>query len=253
MTRRPLRSVTGREGVLAALHDARSVAVVGASSVQFSPSWRPIDLLRRTGFAGEIYPINPKRDEIEGIRCYPALDAVPGPVDIALVALGSDRALDAVAACADAGARLVVVVAQGFSEAGPEGRALEQELASLARSRGIGLIGPNTDGLACFGSATVVSIQPVLGDGVPDGPIAVVAQSGATAASLLARLRNAGLGCRYSISTGNEADLGLADYLSFVVQDPDVELVLCFIETLRRPRSPRPRRHSPWSSASRSR
>jgi acetyltransferase len=230
-----LRPVTGREGALGALLEARSVAVVGASSAQFTPSWRPIDLLRRTGFGGEIYPINPKREEIDGIRCYPELAAVPGPVDIALVALGSDRALEAVGACADAGARLVVVVAQGFSEAGADGRALEQELAGLARERGIGLVGPNTDGLACFGSSTVVSIQPVLGEGIPDGPIAVVAQSGATAASLLARLRNAGLGCRYSISTGNEADLGLADYLSFVVQDPDVELVLCFLETLRRP------------------
>jgi acetate---CoA ligase (ADP-forming) len=230
-----LRAVTGREAELGVLRDARSVAVLGASATRFTPSWRPIDLLRRTGFAGEIYPINPKRNEIEGITCYPDISAVPRPVDLALIALGADRAVDALHACADAGAKLVIVVAQGFSEQGQEGRARERILAAAARERGIGLIGPNTDGAACLASGVVASIQPVLGEGIPIGPIAVVAQSGATAASLLQRLKHEQLGCRYSISTGNEADLGLADYLSFVVQDPAVELVLGFIETIRRP------------------
>ena len=108
--------------------------------------------------------------------------------------------------------------------------------AVVARECGIRLVGPNTDGLACFGTGVIASIQPLLGEGIPPGPVAVVAQSGATAASILQRLKTEGLGCRYAISTGNEADLGLADYVSLVVQDPAVEIVLCFVETIRRPR-----------------
>ena len=198
-------------------------------------SWWPLQLLRRYGFAGEIYPINPGRDEIDGVRCYPALADVPGAVDLAIVALGADRTEAAVRECADAGVRGVVLPAQGFGELGAEGRAKEAAILALARAHGMRVVGPNTDGIANFAIGSIASIQPVLDARIPVGPIAVVAQSGATAGSLIARLNREGLGCRYYAAAGNEIDLGLADYISFVLQDPEVEIVLSFVEGLRRP------------------
>lgn len=230
-----LRSVTGAEEDIRALAAARSVAIVGASTKPFTPSWWPLELLKRLGFQGAIYPVNPNRDEIEGVKCYPDIGSLPGPVDVAILVVAAERVPETARACAEAGTRVIVVAAQGFSEAGPEGAALEAELAAAAREHGARIVGPNTDGLACFGSGVVASIQPILGEGLPLGPVAIVAQSGATAASIIGRLKNEGVGCRYAISTGNECDLGIADYLSFVVQDPEVEVVLAFIESIRRP------------------
>lgn len=231
-----MREVTGAEHDLRLLTDARSIAIVGASTKPYSVSWWPLEPCRRYGYSGAVYPINPNRTEIEGVRAYPSLDAVPGPVDLAMIVVAADQVEAAVAAAADAGARAAVVAAQGFSEAGEEGRAREESLAAVAREKGIRLIGPNTDGVANFASGIVTSIQPLLGEGIPVGPVAIVAQSGATAASIITRLKAEGIGCRYAISTGNETDLGLADYLSLVVQDDGVEIVLCFIESIRRPR-----------------
>jgi acyl-CoA synthetase (NDP forming) len=131
---------------------------------------------------------------------------------------------------------MAVIAAQGFSEAGAEGAAREARVAAIAREKGVRLVGPNTDGVANFASGIVTSIQPLLGEGIPLGPVAIVAQSGATSASIITRLKAEGIGCRYAISTGNEADLGLADYLSLVVQDDAVEIVLCFVESIRKPK-----------------
>ena len=230
-----LRSVTGAEADLAGLFAPRSIAVIGASGRPGALSWWPLQLLTRHGYAGAIYPINPNRDEIDGIRCYPSLAEVPGDVDLAIVALGADRTVDAVRACAEAGVRGVVLPAQGFGELGAEGQAREEAILALARSHGLRVVGPNTDGIAAFASGSVASIQPVLDAGIPPGPIAIVAQSGATAGSLVSRLLREGLGCRYYAAAGNEIDLGLADYMSFVLQDPEVEIVLSFVEGLRRP------------------
>ena len=230
-----LRSVTGAESDLACLFAPRSIAVIGASGRPGALSWWPLQLLRRYEFAGEIYPINPNRGEIDDVRCYPSLSEVPGAVDLAIVALGADRTAAAVRDCCEAGVRGVVLPAQGFGELGVEGQAKEAAILADAQAHGVRVVGPNTDGIANFAIGSVASIQPVLDTRIPVGPIAVVAQSGATAGSLISRLYREGLGCRYYAAAGNEIDLGLADYMSFVLQDPEVEIVLSFVEGLRRP------------------
>lgn len=229
-----MRSITGAEGDLARIFAPRSIAVVGASSRPGALSWWPLQLLRRYGFAGTIVPVNPNRGEIEGVPCYPSLAAAP-PVDLAVVALGADRTVQAVQDCAAAGVKGVVLPAQGFGETGEEGRAREAEIVAAARSGGLRIVGPNTDGIANLATGAIASIQPVLDARVPDGPVAVVAQSGATAGSLVMRLQREGIGCRYYAAAGNEVDLGLADYVSYVIQDPEVKIVLSFVEGIRRP------------------
>ncbi len=230
-----MRELTGAEADVAALLDPRAIAVIGASSRPGTLSWWPLHLLAGSGYRGSIYPINPNREEIDGIRCYTSLEAVPGPVDVAIVALDADRSLDAIESCRRAGVRAVVLPSQGFGELGDAGRERERRLASFAGPGGLRIVGPNTDGVANLASGAIASIQPLFATGVRPGAVAVVTQSGATAASLMVRLHREGIGCRYYASAGNEADLGLADFLSVVVQDPEVKLVLSFVEAVRRP------------------
>jgi len=227
--------VTGREAAVHQLLNPASVAVIGASSRPGALSWWPLHLLHQYGFAGEIYPVNPNRGEIDGLRCVPDLASIGHSVDVAVVALNAHNSVAAVQDCAAAGVGAVVLPAQGFGELGTNGRAAEQEMLAVAREAGMRVVGPNTDGVANLVTGAVLSIQPLFGEQMPLGDVAVVTQSGASAASLISRLKREGIGARYYASAGNELDLGLADYLSVAIQDPGVRMVLSFVEAIRRP------------------
>lgn len=230
-----LREVTGAEADVRALFNPRSVAILGASARPGALSWWPLRLLRDNGFTGEVYPINPNRAEIEGVPCYASLTELPAPPDVAMVALNAERSLQAVRECAEAGVRAVVMPTQGFGELGADGRAKERELASLAGAGKLRIVGTNTDGIGNLQTGAIASIQPLFGERISPGPVAIATQSGATAGSLMVRLKREGIGCRLYASAGNETDLGFADYLSVMVQDPEVKLVLSFVESIRRP------------------
>lgn len=231
-----MRKVTGAEDDVARLFNPRSIAVIGASSKPGALSWWPLKLAISKGFSGPVYPINPTREEIEGQKCYPCLADVPGPVDLAVIALNAERTADAVRDCAAAGVRTVVLPTQGFGETSAEGAELERGMAEIARTSGMRIVGPNTDGIANLATGAIGSIQPLFNEGVSPGPVGLVTQSGATASSLLLRLKQAGIGCRLYASAGNEIDLGLVDYLSVMVQDPQIKIVLSFVEALRQPK-----------------
>lgn len=230
-----LRAVTGGEEAVDALWNPRTVALIGASSKQRTLPWWPLRLMQTGGFSGRIVPVNPNRPEIEGLPTASSILDVEGPVDAAVITLDNAGTVQAVKDCAAAGVRAVVLPAQGFGEAGEAGKALEAEMLAAAREAGMRIHGPNSDGLANFASGAVMSIQPVLEHRLAAGRVAVITQSGATAGSIISRLADEGIGVRYYASAGNEIDLGFADYLSYSVQDPDVDIVLAFIEAIRRP------------------
>ena len=227
--------VTGAEGDVERLFNPTSVAVIGASSRPGALSWWPIKLLNVTGFSGNVFPVNPTRDEIEGHRCYDTIGDIPEQVDLAVIALNAEKTFGAVRDCVDAGVRSVVLPTQGFGEINEEGAVRQREIADYARQNGLRIMGPNTDGMANIETGAIASIQPLFDEGINSGSLGLVTQSGATASSLLYRLKLAGIGCRYYASAGNEIDLGLADYMSVMVQDPDVKIILSFVESLRRP------------------
>lgn len=230
-----MRLVTGSEDAVARLWNPARVAVVGASSRENSLAWWPQRLLTLYGFAGEVVPVNPRRDEVGGRRCVPSVADIEGPVDVAVVTLDAAGTRRAVEECAAADVGTVVLPAQGFGESGAQGKLVEQELLRVARASGMRVHGPNSDGVANFANGAVLAIQPILGMGVRPGKVAVITQSGATAGSLVSRLAAEGIGVKYYASVGNEIDLGYADYLSVALQDPEVEMVLSFIEAVRRP------------------
>lgn len=230
-----MRSVTGSEDAIRRLLDPGTVALVGASGKNGTLASWPLRLLGQYGFAGRIVPVNPTRDEIAGLACAPSVAEIDGDIDVAVITLNRENTVLAVEECAAAGVGAVVLPAQGFGEGGPEGRALEARMLDVARARGMRIHGPNSDGVANFATGAVLSIQPVLGLGVELGEVAIVTQSGATAGSLISRLAAEGIGTRLYASAGNEIDLGFADYLSVALQDPEIKIVLSFIETIRRP------------------
>lgn len=230
-----MRNITGAEEDVARLFDPGSIAVIGASSRPGALSWWPLHLLQQNGFKGRVLPINPQRESIDGVRCYGSLGELPTVPELAMIAMNAERTLEAVRECADAGVKAVVLPTQGFGELGEAGRSKELELASLAGPGKLRIVGTNTDGVGNLATGAIASIQPLFGEGIEPGPVAVATQSGATAGSLLVRLKREGIGCRLYASAGNETDLGLVDYLSVMVQDPEVKLVLSFVEALRRP------------------
>src|SRR2546423_2926725 len=135
--------------------DRRSAAVIGASDNPHKIGGRPILYMKRYGFRGAIYPVNPAREQVQGLTAYPDIDTLPDTPDLVVVAVAGEEALRAVQACARRGVRAVVVMASGFGETGEAGRRAQDEMLAAARAAGMRLIGPNCQGLANFATGVV--------------------------------------------------------------------------------------------------
>lgn len=214
----------------------QSVAVIGASENIHKIGGRPIYYMRKHGFGGRIYPINPSREEVQGLKSYASLAALPEAPDLAMVIVGGDKAVDAVSQCAARGVKSVVVVASGFGETGEEGRAVQRAMVDTARAAGMRLYGPNTQGLANFGTGALAGFSTMFVEVPPaDGPVGIVSQSGGMSAMAYGLLRGRGLGVRHVHATGNEADITVSDLAWAVAHDPDVKLLLLYLENIANP------------------
>ena len=214
----------------------RSVAIIGASDNIHKIGGRPIYYMGRYGYQGRIYPINPARETIQGHRSHASLAALPEVPDLALVVVGGDKTVATVADCAVRGVKACVVIASGFAETGPEGLAAQQEMVALARASGMRLYGPNTQGLANFGTGAIAGFSTMFIEVPPqDGPIGIVSQSGGMSAMAYGLLRGRGLGVRHVHATGNEADVSVGELALAVAHDPDVRLLLLYLETIAKP------------------
>ncbi|VVP16919.1 Protein lysine acetyltransferase Pat [Pseudomonas fluorescens] len=218
------------------LFDPSSVAIIGASDDPNKVGGRPIHYMRKFGYAGRILPINPKRESVQGLRCYAdlaALDVIP---QAAIIAVSGLAAVEAIKSCARLGVATVVVMASGFAETGDSGRQLQNELVEFARLHGMRLIGPNAQGFANFANGAVLNFSTMFMEVPPaDGPIAIVSQSGAASVMPYAMLREQGYGVRYLAATGNDADLGVSELTRLLVDDPHIRLILVYVETVSNP------------------
>ncbi|MFB3738565.1 MAG: acetate--CoA ligase family protein [Candidatus Velamenicoccus archaeovorus] len=210
----------------------RSIAVIGASE---SPdSWAPeIERsLRHVGFAGQLYPVNPKYDEVWGRRCYASVGEVPGRVDLAVIVVPARVAVRMVDECGAARVRGAMVVSSGFAEAGPEGVALQAELAAVAHRHRLPVLGPNVEGFVNY----VEKVAPY-GTTPPPEPVAggvsVISQSGTVAWTMNQLASDRGFGLRIILGVGNEAVVGLGDMFAWAAADPHTELVTTYLETMR--------------------
>jgi acyl-CoA synthetase (NDP forming) len=212
----------------------RRVAVIGASADANKTAGRPVAYLRKHGFAGEIYPVNPRVDSIDGLRCYPDIKSLPQVPDVGIVLLGAERAHLAVRDLAARGTAAAIVLASGYTETGAEGARRQKELIEAAGS--MRLLGPNTIGLVNLTDNIVLSATGALEmDEFPVGAIGVVSQSGGILGALLSRAAARGIGLSKLVSTSNEVDLELADFIEHLADDDATRVIALYVETVRNP------------------
>ncbi len=212
----------------------RSVAVIGASADPSKTAGRPIAYLKKLGFAGDIFPVNPKVDQIDGLKCYPDIGSLPSVPDVGIVLLGAERAHLAVRELSNLGCTAAIVLASGYTETGEEGAARQQQL--MAAAGAMRILGPNTIGLVNLTDNIMLSATGALEmDHFPVGNIGVVSQSGGILGSLLSRAAARGIGLSKLISTSNEVDLELADFIDHLADDPATQVIALYIETVRNP------------------
>ncbi|MCO8164884.1 acetate--CoA ligase family protein [Pseudomonas sp. 21LCFQ010] len=209
-----------------------SVAVIGASGDARKTSGRPIAFLRKHGFQGRLYPVNPRYEEIDGMRCYASVAELPEVPDVALILLAPERANQAVAELAARGCAAAIVLAGGYGETGEAGLQRQQELDAARGSMRI--LGPNTIGLVNLTERITLSASGALDmDELLAGRIAVVSQSGGILGALLSRGVSAGIGFSKLISTSNEVDLDVADFVDCLAEDPATSVIALYLEGLR--------------------
>jgi len=212
----------------------RSVAVIGASADAGKISGLPVHFLRKHGFTGAIYPVNPRVSSIDGLACFPDTRSLPAPPDVGMVLLGAGRAVQAVRDLAAAGTRAAIVLASGFGESGEEGARRQAALIDAAGAMRI--LGPNTIGLVNVTHNIPLSASGALAaDRFPKGPVSFVSQSGGILGSLMSRAAARGIGLAKLVATSNEADLEIADFIGYLADDPDTKVIALYIETIRNP------------------
>ena len=219
---------------LARLLSPESVAVIGASANLEQFNGRVVKNLLRHGFGGRVYPVNPKYEEVAGVRCRPRLDALPEAPDVAFITVGRERVADVLRQCAVAGVGAAVIYTGGFSEADEGGARLEAEIQRIARDGGIRVCGPNTAGVHNFhhnfhlAGLIALDVEEML-----PGGIGVVCQSGSIGGALLSRAAQRGIGFSHLISCGNEMDLEVSDYLDYLVDDSRTRAIAVYLEGVR--------------------
>jgi acetate---CoA ligase (ADP-forming) len=220
----------------ASLFTPRRIALVGASTDATRLTARAQVYLRRHHFTGELFPVNPRAGTVLGEKAYPSLRDVPGPIDFAYVLVNTQNVEAAIRDCAARGVPVACVLADGFAEAGPEGVALQTRILATAREAGIRLLGPNSMGIINIPAATACSVNAVLEvDALLPGRWSLVSHSGSMMGTIASRAAGRGRGFAKIVGTGNEADLTAGEIADLLVDDPDTDVILLFLETIRRP------------------
>lgn len=225
------------KSAIARLLRPRSIAIVGASATPGSLGAGVLANLKRFEFPGDVHLINPNRAEIDGRPCLKSVWDLPDGVDCAVLAVPQAAVLDAVKGCAAKGVGGLVVFGAGFAEAGPAGKALQDEIASIAAQAGMAIEGPNCLGFVNY-IARVATTFGAVTPFPPEGRRAVgmVSQSGAMASVMRAALQARGVPVSVYASTGNEALNGLEDFLEFLIEESATHVVSLVAEQFRDPR-----------------
>lgn len=208
-----------------------SVAVIGASGDPTRIGGRPVDFLKRHGFAGAILPINPNRTEIQGLPAYPSVADLPTVPDMAILAVPAPMAVDAIEACAAKGVKGAVVFSSGFAEVGPSGEALQDRMTAIAREAGMRIVGPNCLGIANIRHNFYATFTPGVATDLPrPGGVSIVSQSGAFGSFCMTLVRLRGMGVNIWATTGNSCDVDFADAVAYCAQDEDTRVIMGYLE-----------------------
>jgi len=224
----------GQPHPLDALLRPRAIAIVGASDDPTRIGGRPLAYMKARGFAGAIRPVNPNRATVQGIPAFADIAGLPEPPDAAIIAVPGEAAIAAAEALGARGCQAAIVFTAGFAEVGAEGQAMQDRLVAAARTHGMRLVGPNCLGLfnAALGYFPIFSASFENGWPLP-GRVGIASQSGAYGTHLFAAARDRGIGTPVLVTTGNEADLTLADVIEWMAASEEVEVVAAYAEGIR--------------------
>lgn len=219
------------------LFNPRSIAIVGASDDLTRVGGLPIRFLRQHGYTGKISPVNPKYREIAGLPCFPKLTDIPEPVDLALVGIPRQFVFDSFRDCADKKVPFVILFSAGYAEMGDAGRKEQEELRKFARQAGIRVVGPNCIGIINPHERVAASFTSGLeiGNLIP-GSIGLITQSGGVGNSIFTRANDRSIGLSFFISSGNELDLEVSDFLEYFIQDGRTRSIALLLEDLKDPK-----------------
>ena len=224
---------TWTDDQLSSIHkmlNPRSIAVVGATP-RMQYGGRMLAAALKSADRINVYPVNPRYEEVMGVQCYPSVSDLPEAPDVVGVVVSSGQVLDVLSESHRKGVRAAIVISAGFAERGTSaGRELQEKVGAFARESGLRISGPNCLGLANVKDDIWVSSSS-RGAAVLTGPVGLVCQSGASAfGPFLNRALDSGIGLSYIISTGNEADLDFSDFVRYLLEDDDTKVIAGFVE-----------------------
>ncbi len=205
----------------------RSIAFVGATENPTKWGFIVFNNLLMGGYDGDLYPVNPGRESIMGHTCYPSVAAIPGDVELVVFTIPAKEIPEVMDECVAKGIKAALVISAGFKELGEEGALLEREMVEKARAGGMVLVGPNGQGICCP-KCRLFPWMPLLYPAA--GHVALVSQSGNILSMMVAELHHFGFGVSKAISSGNEADAKIEDYLEYLTHDPDTDVIIAYIE-----------------------
>jgi acetate---CoA ligase (ADP-forming) len=212
----------------------RSVAVLGASSDPTRISGRPIAYMRAQGFQGSLYPINPNRTEVQGLKAYPSIADLPETPDVAIVAVPAEVAAPAVVDLAKRGVKAVVMFTAGFAEMDEAGEAAQVKMVADARAHGMRILGPNCLGVFDARRSYYATFSSSFDSGWPvPGRIGIASQSGAYGTHLYTLARNRGIGASLCVMTGNEGDVTVGECIGWLAENPEVDVIAVYAEGIR--------------------
>ena len=219
-----------RRVTLEKLFHPRSVAVIGASSTESSIGSELLKNLLRGPFQGPVYPVNPHRQWVLGVRAYPTVSDIPDPVDLVIISVPKTKVLDAIDDCGKKGVGAAVIITAGFKEVGGEGVELERKLLEKLRQYNIRAIGPNCMGMLVTDPAVRLNASFAATPALP-GNVAFLSQSGALGEAILALAKSLGLGLSAFVSLGNRVDVSVNDLLQHWTEDDKTDVILMYLES----------------------
>ncbi|MCC6532142.1 MAG: acetate--CoA ligase family protein [Burkholderiales bacterium] len=216
---------------LSRLLDPAAIAIVGASTDPLSISGQPLRFMLEAGYQGRLYPVNPNRDEVLGVKAWPNVLAVPRPCDVAVVAVSAPRVPAVLRQCGEAGIPFAVILTAGFAEIGAAGAPMQSELDAAIAASGVRVVGPNCVGVMNIATRAYSAFGAALSDAsLRAGPMAIVSQSGGFGQSMMAFANAQGIGVSYVVSCGNEADLTFFDFAHYFLERDDIKVIAAYME-----------------------
>lgn len=209
----------------------KSIAIIGASQDLVTISGQPLKHLLSHGYKGKMYPINPKYQEIAGVKCWPSLDSLPEVPELALILVNATRVADMLTLCGKQGVPYVIIFSSGFSETGGNGVAMQQKLADIANEYNIGVIGPNCQGMISPPDNVYAGFGSIFNADYTAGSVSMVSQSGGFGFSVMnLSSLDGGLPFRQMVTTGNEIGVSTLDFIDYFIRDPNTDIIGAYIE-----------------------